>query len=397
MANKYECQDEVRDLFEKLSSWRDESEKQITGMINSHSSSISKGISDLTKEVCDLQAELIAIRKERNVLLDTIENLNDEIKHLNKKSCRTPPSTKSEDNSAHSHNISLDETSPDLEIPDTTEYITEELNVQCETIKEEHLYEGNISYQDANVDFDCSECNLPFSCEENLKLHLENLHSKLDLTEVCQGLNDAMKDQSEESIFENDSKYQRESQLKIAENEFKCRKCPYTAPNISRLKQHFKGVHDRIKDHVCGICGYATPHKVNLTKHNIMQHGIGEKKYKCKQCSVRVPFRSDLVRHIKNVHDKIKDNVCADCGYATSEKGALKRHRNMVHKMGEKKFKCDKCPFKSYNNYELTRHTSRVHDKVRNHKCKECGKAYGCLRDLRNHMDTVHSTGKDNE
>ena len=126
-----------------------------------------------------------------------------------------------------------------------------------------------------------------------------------------------------------------------------------------------------------------------------MQHGMGEKKHKCEKCSYGAPFQSDLVKHVKVVHDKIKDNVCADCGYAFSEKGALKRHRNMVHKMGEKKFKCVNCPFKSYNNYELTRHTSRVHDKVRNHKCEECGKAYGYQIDLKKHMDTMHSTEKD--
>ena len=46
-----DCQSEVRDVFEKLGSFRDESIRQLSSIINSHRSSISKGIDELVKEV----------------------------------------------------------------------------------------------------------------------------------------------------------------------------------------------------------------------------------------------------------------------------------------------------------------------------------------------------------
>ena len=41
----------VRDMFEKLRSFREETNRQISDIINSHRSSISEGIDDLAKEV----------------------------------------------------------------------------------------------------------------------------------------------------------------------------------------------------------------------------------------------------------------------------------------------------------------------------------------------------------
>ena len=76
------CQSEVKVVFEKLSSLREETSRQVSNIIESHSNSISRGIEDMVKGVSNLQAELSVIRKERNTLLDTIVNLNGEIRQL---------------------------------------------------------------------------------------------------------------------------------------------------------------------------------------------------------------------------------------------------------------------------------------------------------------------------
>ena len=78
--NVNDCESEVRQVFEKLTSWREESQ-----IIDSYSSSISKGVGDLVKEVFHVKKEQAAIKKERNVLLETVGNLNGEIKNPNAK------------------------------------------------------------------------------------------------------------------------------------------------------------------------------------------------------------------------------------------------------------------------------------------------------------------------
>ena len=63
------CQSEVRDVFEKLISLREESHRQFSDIIVSHGTSISKGIDELVEEVSGLKAELSVVRKEKNVLI----------------------------------------------------------------------------------------------------------------------------------------------------------------------------------------------------------------------------------------------------------------------------------------------------------------------------------------
>ena len=64
-----DCLSEVNHLFEKLSSWRDESNRQFYKIIDLHTCNISKGINDLSEEVLDLRTKLSSITMERNYLL----------------------------------------------------------------------------------------------------------------------------------------------------------------------------------------------------------------------------------------------------------------------------------------------------------------------------------------
>ena len=77
-----DCLSEVRNVFEKLNSWKKQSQRQFTSIIDSHNVSITKGVSGLIEEVVDLRAELSIIKKEKNILIDTVDSLNNEISQL---------------------------------------------------------------------------------------------------------------------------------------------------------------------------------------------------------------------------------------------------------------------------------------------------------------------------
>ena len=70
--SKEECQSEVKYLLEKLSSWKEETNKQLSNIINSHTSNINKSVNDLADEVCNLQTKLSIITKERDDLLGNV-------------------------------------------------------------------------------------------------------------------------------------------------------------------------------------------------------------------------------------------------------------------------------------------------------------------------------------
>ena len=78
-----DSQSEIGHLFEKLSVWREESHREFSNIITSHSRSINKGINDLVEEVTELKVELSIITSERNDLLETLQNLSNDIKLRN--------------------------------------------------------------------------------------------------------------------------------------------------------------------------------------------------------------------------------------------------------------------------------------------------------------------------
>ncbi len=57
-----------------------------------------------------------------------------------------------------------------------------------------------------------------------------------------------------------------------------CPQCNYKCSTNGTLKKHIKAVHDKIKDHTCI------------------------------QCNAKFSTNGDLQRHIKTVHDKMKDH-----------------------------------------------------------------------------------------
>ena len=83
MDGQRDFQSKVGHFFDQLASRRDESYKQISDIINSHDSTIKEGISNLVKKVSNLQDELSIMRNERNVLLETVDHLNNEIRQFN--------------------------------------------------------------------------------------------------------------------------------------------------------------------------------------------------------------------------------------------------------------------------------------------------------------------------
>ena len=77
-------------------------------------------------------------------------------------------------------------------------------------------------------------------------------------------------------------------------------------------------------------------------------------KYKCDKCDSVFTTKGYLQRHIKTIHDKIKDFECSLCEYKCSENSSLKQHIKSVHDK-IKDFKCSLCEYKCFNNSGIKR------------------------------------------
>lgn len=79
--------------------------------------------------------------------------------------------------------------------------------------------------------------------------------------------------------------------------------------------------------YICEICGQGFVRRYNKKSHLRRHQPDRQKSHKCdhEECTMRFDRKTDLDRHIKSVHDKIRDLVCGKCGDSFSRKDTLRR------------------------------------------------------------------------
>jgi hypothetical protein len=140
---------------------------------------------------------------------------------------------------------------------------------------------------------------------------------------------------------------------------FKCDKCEYETKNKHDLKRHIKSIHDKIKD------------------------------FKCNKCEYKCSNNNDLKEHTKRIHDKIKDNKCDKCEYTCLKKSHLKQHIKYVHDK-VKDFTCKTCNYCCTTNSDMNKHIKQVHDKIKDIKCSKCDYKCSNTVDMKSHNKKVH-------
>ena len=66
--------------------------------------------------------------------------------------------------------------------------------------------------------------------------------------------------------------------------------------------------------------------------------------------------------HLRKTKEGLnRKHVCEECGYTSSQKGDLNKHRETVHEMGEKTFNCELCLYKSYEKRNLRDHVRKIY------------------------------------
>ena len=120
--------------------------------------------------------------------------------------------------------------------------------------------------------------------------------------------------------------------------------------------------------------------KLIVSKYSEILHlGLGNM-VACKDCNYFTADKRNLYKHIKRVHDNIKDLECDEylfdqfgkrlkCEYATCDKGSLKRHIKAIHQQ-IKDQKCDYCDYCSSDKVEVNRHIRTKHTKYIKNKSK---------------------------
>ena len=70
-----------------------------------------------------------------------------------------------------------------------------------------------------------------------------------------------------------------------------------------------------------------------------------EKPFVCNMCGHRFNKKSNMVKHVKMVHEKLRPWTCEECNKSFSDRRDLVAHEDSVHK-GLKPFDCPYCDYK---------------------------------------------------
>ena len=149
-----------------------------------------------------------------------------------------------------------------------------------------------------------------------------------------------------------------------------CHKCNIAFSNTEILRIHIQKRHSKLKQSEAVEKGYSNKSDVPKNKVSI------DKRFICPKCPLMFVLQSSIPKHIKEVHEKIKDYVCEECPYKTTSKMRLEFHQADKHGIdtGRKKLKCSKCPHETFYKTDLKIHYNRLHlgNKIKTYVCEKC-------------------------
>ena len=124
---------------------------------------------------------------------------------------------------------------------------------------------------------------------------------------------------------------------KKLDKKVRCEQCPFVTVWKTALNRHIKTVHNKIRDHVCGFCGNSFAYKTTLQDHEAAIH-TKVRKHVCKQCGFAAAQKSNIRTHMKAAHGFGYDESeqilhCDKCDYFTKGVKNLRRHKGSIHKV----------------------------------------------------------------
>lgn len=172
---------------------------------------------------------------------------------------------------------------------------------------------------------------------------------------------------------------------------FECEQCGKEYSSKSDLTRHIRAVHLKLKPYGCNQCDYKCSYKGHLNQHIKSVHSK-IKDFECNQCDAKFPSNGKLQRHIGAVHMELKPYGCNQCDAKFSGGSHLQRHIKTVH-MELKPYECNQCDAKFSANSDVQRHIGQVHNNEKHFECPECNHKFYSKSGLNAH--TPKCTGEE--
>ncbi|XP_055698097.1 zinc finger protein 595-like [Phlebotomus papatasi] len=157
---------------------------------------------------------------------------------------------------------------------------------------------------------------------------------------------------------------------------------------------------EEVKENVCVIKGQKLKCQLCFKEFSKSGFGYHLKQYhekikneKCEICNRVFGCRSTLNNHMKSLHGTERNFSCKECSQAFKTLSSLYIHRKQVH--DDKRFSCELCYKKFAFRKQLTEHLL-IHSKEQTHFCKICRKGFRVKANLSKHLRVHEDVGQFN-
>lgn len=110
----------------------------------------------------------------------------------------------------------------------------------------------------------------------------------------------------------------------------------------------------------------------------------GDKNYQCEICSHAFTDKSNLIAHVKTVHEKITRFKCDECSKKYFYQSCLNKHK-IKHDL-RYAYKCDKCGKRMKYESSFNKHSCEKRNT--HHNCNVCSKIFDSKKKLTRHLKT---------
>ena len=227
----------------------------------------------------------------------------------------------------------------------------------------------------------CEFCGKGFNANAYLKVHIKYAHGDKQKCDICK-----------KQIGKNYIKKHINIVHKKKYKTFKCELCGIQTTTKPILISHISKVHEGLKEWQCKTCDKFFSSKSVLHDHIAAIHEK-VKNVKCTYCEKTFPTRRYMKSHERIKHLKDEQFSCETCPKYFSTKNCLKKHIKNVHAKIKIRLPCDTCG-KDYNKRDLRAHIKITHEK-KEFKCELCDKEFALKRILERHVENVHTKIKD--
>uniref|UniRef100_A0A8D9F1M9 Zinc finger protein 582 n=1 Tax=Cacopsylla melanoneura TaxID=428564 RepID=A0A8D9F1M9_9HEMI len=172
-------------------------------------------------------------------------------------------------------------------------------------------------------------------------------------------------------------------------DEFPCPLCKKIFTVKRQLLRHVRTVHDKIRNYQCPICGHSFADVTNLNVH--MHIHTGEKKHVCDVCGKSFTQWAHLYQHKFSHSDELY--VCSHCGRNYSSPASLRRHITTCH-TNVTEYPCEICG-KGFRNKQILKDHLSIHNSARPFSCELCNASFKLRKYLVQHYRTHKKGSKD--